>query len=143
MILIRGKKKGMVYLRDITLNDIYRCFFPNRGDEFIYLGYAYYYKDGEELLKNFYKAVDKKCRPWYVPRWFCRLLNLFGRDNSIVRCRNQKLNRLLSKILGGIMITDVKWKYDSFRIYGSFTEEIDILSKEVCRKMEEKYADKE
>jgi hypothetical protein len=33
------------------------------------------------------------------------------------------------------MISDMKWKYDTFRIYGRFTRELDDLSKEVCEKI--------
>jgi len=70
------------------------------------------------------------------------LLRLFGNDNSTVRLRNRRLHNLFNKITGGIQITDTKWKYDSFRIYGSFTKELDELAKATCMKIKNDYNNK-
>lgn len=150
IVISRGKKAqiGPVHTRDITVQDVWRCLFPKRGDEYGYLGYAFYYVEnkkpksiGEELLRNFFKQVDRIARPKWCPRAVLRLLNLFGNDNSIVRMRNYKLANMFSRLTGGIRITDTKWKYDSFRIYGRFTAELDELAAETCRKIEEAYTE--
>lgn len=148
IVISKGKraKIGPVHTRDITIGDLIECFMPKNGDEYSYLGYAYYYvkQDGsisqqEILLKEFYIEVDKVARPKWCPKSFLRLLRLFGNDNSIVRVRNFKLHNLFNKITGGVFINDAKWKWDSFRLYGNFTKELDELAKATCRKIEDIY----
>ena len=153
IVISRGKKAkvGPVHTRDVTVGDVWECFFPERGFEYSYLGYAFYYTDknnkpksiGERLLRDFYKQVDRVARPKWCPRFVLRLLNLFGNDNSIVRVRNWKLHDMFNRLTGGIRITDTKWKWDSFRIYGRFTDELDDIRRETCEKIEEAYRDKD
>jgi len=146
MLFWRGRKKGMIHTRDISFVDVYRCFVPEPGDEYTYLGYAYYtvQNDGslsatQKMLKDFIEEVDKVARPKWCPRFVLRLLHLFGSDNSIVRVRNRRLHNLEKRLTKGISITDTKWKYDSFRIYGYFTAELDALAKETCKEIEREY----
>ena len=121
----------------------WQCFFPARGYKYTYLGYAFYYpgKIDETLLKMFFKKVDKVARPWWCPKFVLRLLHLYGNDNSIVRVKYWWAHNLFNKITKGVMITDMKWKYDSYRIYGRFPEEIDDLADIVCLMMEKIYED--
>lgn len=140
IIISKGKpaKSGPVHTRDISVRDVIDCFFPKKGEEYSYLGYAYYTPKTfvGTILLDFFKEVDKVARPKWCPKFYLRLLKLFGNDNSVVRIRNYYLSSKYSKITKGIMITDMKWKYDSFRIYGNFTEELDNISKEVCKKID-------
>ena len=104
-------------------------------------------KDGtlnaeDRLLRGFFKQVDKVARPCWCPRFVLRLLHLFGSDNSIIRVRNWKLHNLELRLTKGIAITDTKWKYDSFRIYGNFTAELDQLAADTCNKIENEYEKK-
>jgi hypothetical protein len=148
IVISKGKKaeRGPVHTMDITVGHVLKCVFPERGNEYDYLGYAWYNinKDGtlsaaNRLLRGFFKQVDKVARPWWCPRFVLRLLHLFGSDNSIVRVRNWKLHNLERRLTKGIAITDTKWKYDSFRIYGYFTEELDQLAADTCSKIENEY----
>ena len=151
IVISKGKKAktGPVHTMDITVGHVLKCVFPKRGFEYDYLGYAWYNinKDGtlhaeDRLLRGFFKQVDKVARPWWCPRFVLRLLHLFGSDNSIVRVRNWKLHNLELRLTKGIAITDTKWKYDSFRIYGNFTAELDQLAADTCSKIENKYEKK-
>ena len=151
IIISKGKKAklGPVHTMNITIGDLMECVFPKAGNEFGYLGYAYYnvkqdgsVTKGEELLKEFFIEVDKVARPWWCPKFILRLLNLFGNDRSVVRVRNRRLHDLFNKITGGIQITDTKWKWESFRIYGRFTKELDELAKATCIKIETDYNNK-
>jgi hypothetical protein len=151
IIISRGKKAkvGPVHTRDITLTDLLRCFWPEKGNKFSYLGYAFYFpkKDGtlsfeDQCLVSFYKEVDRVARPKWCPRFVLRLLDLFGNDRSIVRVRNWKLHDMFNRLTGGVRITDTKWKWDSFRIYGRFTEELHQLAQETCNKIEDHYNEK-
>ena len=148
IVISKGKPapSGPVHSMDITVGHVLKCVFPERGFEYDYLGYAWYNinKDGtlnaeDRLLRGFFKQVDKVARPWWCPRFVLRLLHLFGSDNSIVRVRNWKLHNLERRLTKGIAITDTKWKYDSFRIYGNFTEELYQLAADTCKKIENEY----
>ena len=151
IVISKGKPapSGRVHSMDITVGHVLKCVFPERGFEYDYLGYAWYNinKDGtlnaeNRLLRGFFKQVDKVARPWWCPRFVLRLLHLFGSDNSIVRVRNWKLHNLELRLTKGISITDTKWKYDSFRIYGNFTAELDQLAADTCNKIENEYEKK-
>jgi hypothetical protein len=146
IIISKGKKAkiGPVHTRDITIRDLIECFIPKLGNEYSYLGYAYYsvkqdnsILQQEIYLKEFFIEVDKVTRPKWCPKFFLRLLRLFGNDNSIIRVRNRRLHNLFNKITKGVCINDTKWKWDSFRIYGNFTKELDELAKATCRKIED------
>lgn len=127
-IIFKGKKKGMVYLQPITLEMILNCFKRDFENKYRYLGFIYpIFREGTEGYKlntDLIKFIDKQSKPWWCPRFFLNILNLFGNDNSIVRVRNRKLHELHQRLTGGIRITDQKTKYDTVRIYGSFTKEI-------------------
>lgn len=151
IVISKGKKAkfGPVHTIDITVRHVLKCMFPKRGDEYRYLGYAWYNinKLGsltveDRLLRIFFKHVDMVARPWWCPRFVLRLLHLFGSDDSIVRVRNRKLHNLELRLTKGISITDTKWKYDSFRIYGNFTSELDQLAADTCKKIETEYEKK-
>lgn len=145
IIISKGKKakQGPVVTRNITIQDLINCFTPDKGWEYSYLGYAYYHVnsdgtiyDEEQLIKEFLQKVDKIVKPWWCPRFILRLLDLFGNDNSIVRVRNRFLHNLFNKITKGIIITDMKWKWSSYRIYGYFTDEIELIAQETISKIE-------
>ncbi len=118
-------------LQPIKFSDVWACFFPKDEWEYYrYLGYvSFLYKEGTAeyyIIKDLVKFIEKKAIPFWCPKFIPRLLHLFGNDNSIVRCRSQRLSRWHRKLLGGIFVTDMKTKWDSWdiRIYGSFTREI-------------------
>lgn len=123
------------------LDDIRAIFFPiNTAEKYGYLGITYniFKKDSEPyyILNNFIKNVDKMVKPWWCPRWFLRYLHLFGNDNSIVRVRNWKLHDLKNKITNGVLITDLKGKWGTMRIYGYFTDDIQKYADETEKKLD-------
>ncbi len=120
-----------VTFRPIEFKDVWACFFPKDEHEYYrYLGYvSFLYKKGTEeynLIKQLVEFIEKEARPYWCPRFIIRLLHLFGNDNSIVRCRSQRLSRWHRILLGGIFITDMKtkWDYYDIRVYGSLTRKI-------------------
>ena len=131
-----------VKFQKIKFKQIWKCFFP--GDyKYSYLGYTYnpYEKGTKEyaIIQKFIIDVDKIARPKYCPKFILRLLQLFGNDNSIVRLRNRRFSEWLRKILKGIMITDLKTKWDEYdiRIYGYFPKEIDEKIEEIEKLFEQ------
>lgn len=122
-------------MQKITWEKIRDVFYaPTKELKYKYLGYVYnpykhanYYagKVAEAAIWDFIELVDTKAKRWWTPRWFLRLLHLYGNDNSIIRMRNLKVHNLHRKLTRGYLITDIKTKWDSsdVRVYGSFDDE--------------------
>jgi hypothetical protein len=121
IILFKGRKKGMIHTIDISILDIINVFFPKTFHaKYSYLG-SVPWNEKDELFKVLEPLVifmDYKARPKWCPRWFLRLLHLFGNDNSIVRVRNFTLHNLHRKLTKGFMIYDykTKWEWYDLRI---------------------------
>ena len=127
LLFWKGRKKGMINTRNVTLDDIRFIFFPkDENEKYEYLGYIYvskYNQKGE--ISRYYKAImplvwamDKKAKPWWCPRWILRFLEVFGNDRSIVRVRNFALHNLQRKLLKGFRFIDwkTKWEWYDLRI---------------------------
>ncbi|HEX5186510.1 MAG TPA: hypothetical protein VFV86_06430 [Nitrososphaeraceae archaeon] len=117
-----------VVLQKITFKKFLNCFSNHRDHKYSYIGIDWnIFKEGTECynyLEEFIKYVAKQAKPWWCPKWFLNLLHLYGNDNSIVRCRSQKISRLHRRLTKGIMITDIKEKWGTLRVYGYFTKDI-------------------
>ena len=120
LLFWRGRSKGMIYTRNITLDDIRYIFFPKGFEKYGYLGTQIWDEDGDcfKALYPLVLALDYEAKPKYCPRWFLRFLHVFGSDKSIVRVRNWKLHNLLRKLTKGIAFVDwkTKWSYYDLRI---------------------------
>lgn len=119
----------------ITFKRIWECFTDKRryiGIDWNLFGEGH---EGYRLIEEFLNFVAREANPYYLPHWFLNLLHLYGNDNSIVRCRNLTISNWHRKLTHGIMIRDIKEKWGTLRIYGSFTQKIqnklEILEKEI------------
>jgi len=132
MKIFKGKKKGIIHTRDITLDDIRAVFFPRDFEEkYNYLGCVPCHNSAIfEAMEPLVIFMDYKAKPKWCPRWFLRFLQLFGNDNSIVRVRNRRLSNLKRKLTKGIQLTDYKTKWYEYdlRISISGTEQMIDLS---------------
>ena len=120
LLFWRGRSKGMIYTRNITLDDFRYIFFPKGFEKYGYLGTQIWDEDGDcfKALYPLVLALDYEAKPKYCPRWFLRFLHVFGADRSIVRVRNWKLHNLLRKLTKGIAFVDwkTKWSHYDLRI---------------------------
>jgi hypothetical protein len=112
----RGRSKGMIYTRNIELDDFRYIFFPKGFEKYGYLGTHLWHEDGVyfKALYPLVLALDYEAKPKWCPRWFLRFLHVFGMDKSIVRVRNRKLSNLLSKLTKGIGFNDWKTKWQDY-----------------------------
>lgn len=117
LLFWRGRKKGMIYTKDISLKEIWLVFFPKDFyDKYHYLG-SIPYKPESIYFKAIYPlvlAMDYEAKPKWCPRWFLRFLYLFGCDNSLVRVRNRSLHDLFTRLTKGIMMWDYKTKWSDY-----------------------------
>ena len=116
----RGRSKGMIYTRNISLDDFRYIFFPKGFEKYGYLGTHLCNTEGDyfKALYALVLAMDYEAKPKFCPRWFLRFLHVFGSDRSIVRVRNWTLHDLLRKLTQGIGFVDwkTKWQYYDLRI---------------------------
>lgn len=116
-VLFKGKKKGYVFAKNITFDEVRAVFFP-RGfhEKYKYLGSVPWNEDGEvfRAMEPLVLYMDSKAKPWWCPRWVLRFLYLFGNDNSIARVRNFALANLSKKLTKGYMILDYKTKWTDY-----------------------------
>ena len=112
----KGRSKGMIYTRNIELDDFRYIFFPKGFEKYGYLG-TYLYNEDSVYFKALYPlvlALDYEAKPKFCPRWFLRFLDVFGNDKSIVRVRNRRLHNLHNKLTKGISFIDYKTKWESY-----------------------------
>lgn len=117
VIFWKGRKKGYVHTKNITLDDIRAVFFPKDfSEKYRYLGTSIWNETGVyfKALFPLVLALDYEARPKWCPRWFLRFLHLFGSDNSIVRVRNRRLHNLEYKLTKGIAFIDWKTKWSDY-----------------------------
>jgi hypothetical protein len=119
----KGRSKGMIYTRDITLDDLRYIFFPKGFERYGYLGTQIWNEDSDyfKALYPLVLALDYEAKPSLCPRWFLRFLHVFGADKSIVRVRNWTLHELLRKLTKGISFYDWKTKWSHYDLRISIT----------------------
>jgi hypothetical protein len=112
----KGRSKGMIYTRNIELDDFRYIFFPKGFEKYGYLGTQLWNEDSVyfKALYPLVLALDYEAKPKLCPRWFLRFLHVFGMDKSIVRVRNRKLSDLLNKLTKGIGFIDWKTKWQDY-----------------------------
>jgi len=126
LLFWRGRSKGIIHTRDITLDDLRAVFFPkNFHEKYQYLGCVPWHEEGDifKAMEPLIIFMDYKAKPKWCPRWFLRFLHLFGSDNSIVRIRNWTLHNLGKRLTKGIRLTDYKTKWYDYdlriSVYGT------------------------
>ena len=112
----KGRSKGMIFTRDIKLDDLRYIFFPKGFEEkYGYLGTSVSEKSHYfNILSPLILAMDYEAKPKLCPRWFLRFLDVFGNDMSIVRVRNFTLYELHRKLTKGIRFIDWKTKWNDY-----------------------------
>ena len=112
----KGRSKGMIYTRDIEIDDFRYIFFPKGFEKYGYLGTQLWNTDSVyfKALYPLVLAMDYEAKPKLCPRWFLRFLHVFGSDRSIVRVRNWSLHDLFRKLTKGISFVDWKTKWHDY-----------------------------
>lgn len=112
----KGRNKGIIYTRNIKLDDFKYIFFAKGFEKYGYLG-TQIWNENSAYFKALYPlvlALDYEAKPKWCPRWFLRFLHVFGSDRSIVRVRNWTLHNLLRKLTRGIAFIDWKTKWENY-----------------------------
>ena len=139
LLFWKGRKKGIIHTRNITLDDLRAVFFPKDFyEKYKYLGSVPWNEEGDifKAMEPLIIFMDYKAKPKWCPRWILRFLHLFGSDNSIVRVRNRILHNLERRLTKGLMIWDykTKWTWYDLRISVSGTDQIQDLADSIEHK---------
>lgn len=129
MKLFKGKRKGFIHTKDISLDEVRAIFFPkNFYEKFKYLGSIPWIEEGDifKVMEPLIIFMDYKAKPKWCPRFVLRFLHLFGSDNSIVRVRNQKLHSLKTKLTKGILLIDYKTKWSDYDLRISIAGDVEM-----------------
>ena len=128
----KGRKKKYITTRNLEWSDIRYIFFPRKTEKYGYLNISLHYTSETycNTLLPLVLAMDYEAKPWWCPRWFLRLLHVFGNDKSLVRVRNRRLHDLHRKLTKGILFWDwkTKWSYYDLRISISAPKHLQDLS---------------
>ena len=79
------------------------------------------------IVEKAIQAIEKEMWPRWIPMPLCRLIHWLAMGNSIVRIKYHWAFELRQRLTRGQMITDIKEKYATLRIYGFFGDEIDVI----------------
>jgi len=98
------------------IDDFKYIFFPSGFEKYGYLGCHLINKDSKyfKALYPLVLALDYEAKPKYCPRWFLRLLHVYGCDRSVVRVVNWRIYNLLDRLTKGIMFMDWKTKWHDY-----------------------------
>lgn len=68
--------------------------------------------------------VDIERNMWvrWLPMWVKRLIHYLATDNSVVRLKYRWAYKLRQRLTRGQMVFDIKEKYATLRIYGTFNK---------------------
>lgn len=131
----RGRSKGIVYTRNIKLDDLRYIFFPKGFERYAYLGTHLWNEEGIlfEALYPLILALDHEAKPKWCPRWFLRFTHVFGNDKSIVRVRNWFWHNLHNKLTKCIHFYDwkTKWAHYDLRISISAPKHLQDLADDI------------
>ncbi len=79
-----------------------------------------------EIVKLTIIEIEKKMWPqWWLPLFGKRWIHYLATGNSVVRIRSHFWYRIRSRLTKGRIVTDIKDKFATLRIYGCFGSEIE------------------
>ena len=79
------------------------------------------------IVKDAIRKIEKEMWPRWFPWPLCSLIHWLATGNSIVRIKYRWAFDIRRRLTRGQMIRDIKEKYASLRIYGSFNDKIEKI----------------
>lgn len=81
----------------------------------------------QPIVKRALTDIERVMWPRWMPMFLKRWIHFLATDNSVVRVKFRWANNLRKKLTGGQMVTDVKEKYATLRIYAYAGKEMDEI----------------
>jgi hypothetical protein len=118
------------------------------SEKYRHIGYSFpgVPKGWVAIVEEAIVKIEKEMWPKWIPMFLKRKIHYWATGNSVVRVESNFWYRVRTKLTGGQIITDIKDKYATLRIYGFYNAGIDkIIAKaeKECEKTCENCASKE
>ena len=98
------------------------------------------------IVEKAISDIEKEMWPRWMPIFIKRIIHYLATGDSVARINYRFWNKVRSKLTKNQMVTDIKDKYASLRIYGYFGPEIEEIVKKAeneCYRTCERCASKE
>jgi hypothetical protein len=94
-----------------------------------HVGYSYpnVPKGWVSIVENAIKDIEREMWPRWIPLFIKRKIHYWATGDSIVRIKSNFWYRVRKKLTKGQMVTDIKDKFATLRIYGYFGPEIEKI----------------
>ena len=101
------------------------------SEKYKHIGYSYpgVPKGWQKIVEKTIEDIEKAMWPRWIPLFVKRKIHFLATGNSVVGVKNifwYKVRKFLTK---GQIVTDIKDKYATLRIYGYFSPKIDEIVK--------------
>lgn len=83
-----------------------------------------------EVVKEAIVKIEREMWPRYLPLFIKRLIHYMAMGHSVVYIRSRFWYKIRTKLTKGQMIRDIKEKYATLRIMGSFSDAIEKIIEE-------------
>lgn len=120
--------------------EIKKAFFP--GKEFAYryrhVGYSHPSVPVPwiPIVEDAIVKIEREMWPKWMPMWSKRLIHYLATDNSVVRIKYWWAHKIERKLRKG-MLTQIKDKYATLRMYGYHTKEMQEIIEQAQKKCSE------
>jgi len=94
-----------------------------------HVGYSYpsVPKGWKPIVKNAIVEIEKEMWPRWIPFFIKKAIHYLATGNSVVQIKYQWAYKLRSKLTDSCMISDIKEKYATLRIYTYGNEKINAI----------------
>jgi len=84
-------------------------------------------KGWKQLTMECLQEIEEEMWPQWMPYWLKRFIHYQATGNSVVKVKSNFWYKIRSYFTNGMIVFDVKDKYSTLRIYGTFNDKIHTI----------------
>jgi hypothetical protein len=109
------------------------------SEKYRHIGYSYpgVPKGWVRIVEDAIVKIERAMWPRWIPLFVKRWIHYMATGNSVVRVKNRFWYKVRTKLTKNMIITDIKDKYASLRIYGYFNKDIEAIISKASKKCSE------
>jgi len=102
------------------------------SEKYRHIGYSYpgVPKGWVPIVEDAIVKIENEMWPKWIPLFVKRYIHKKATGNSVVRVESQFWNKIRNRLTKGQMITDIKDKFATLRIYGHYGDKIEKIIEE-------------
>jgi hypothetical protein len=106
------------------------------SEKYIHIGYSYpgVSKGWVPIVEDTIAKIEKTMWPSWIPMFIKRYIHKKATGNSVVKVESLFWYKIRNRLTKGQMITDIKNKFATLRIYGDFGDKIKKIIEESEKK---------